>query len=86
MKIGKSYDDLKVGDLMHPAGTVVLCEDDHEVCDIVRDIHKGDADYASAFANWRGNQQEPEVGQPLPILCRCGAEWLSKYVRLVKWK
>lgn len=65
--------------LRHAKGTIVCCSNNHEVCEIVKDLHRGDVSYSQNFGNWRSGQVVPTKGTPLPILCYCGAPWIDGY-------
>ena len=75
----------KIGELMHAAGTIILCEDGHEVAEVLRDLHLGDYDYSTAIGNFRPEQTEPKLGAPLPLKCYCGAVWFKNH-KLVHWR
>src|ERR1035437_4365434 len=58
--------------LIHPAGTVVLCKNGHEVCEILRDLYRGDTHYFDAVGKWRSDQVPAKYADPLPLKCWCG--------------
>ena len=62
--------------LAHRQGTVVYCNAGHAVCTIIKDLHRGDANFSENFGDWREGQVPPVKGQCLPILCKCGAPWI----------
>ncbi len=66
-------------ELCYAKGKIILCENGHEVADVLRDLHRGDEGYSTAFGNYRQNQRQPKVGEKLPLMCYCGGVWFDKH-------
>ena len=66
------------GELLHHAGEIILCERGHRVAKVLRDIHLGDEDYATAIGEFEDGQIVPKKGDKLPLECHCGALWFGK--------
>ena len=67
-------------------GDIVTCENGHDVCDVVQEIHVHDVIRASHFGNWR-DIEAPTAGDPLLRECPlCNGRFMKtsgqKYVRL----
>lgn len=63
--------------VLDPVGTVVLCENGHAVCEVIRDLHKGDTNYSTHVGKWREGQTPAQVGQLLPLRCKCGGVYFN---------
>jgi len=63
------------------AGTIILCENKHEVCEVLRNITRGDMDYSTAIGNWRSDQIPAKKGDQLPLKCWCGGIYFSAILR-----
>jgi hypothetical protein len=72
------------GELMYPAGTIILCEQGHRVAEVLRDLHRGEVGYATAIGNYSPDQTVPKRGDLLPLKCHCGAIWFAQYNRFVR--
>ena len=56
--------------LVAKAGSIAVCSNGHELCELSADLHLGDINWAQKFVNWR--QAEPAVGQPTVLCAICG--------------
>src|ERR1035437_10212562 len=63
--------------IVHPAGTIILCEAGHEVCEIGSDLHRGQVNYSSLLINWRKHQVPAVKGDVLPLKCWCGSVYFA---------
>lgn len=72
-----SLSDLTKRVVLHDVGTVVMCENGHEVCDIVKPLYRGDFNYSHKFQYWRPKQKIPTKGEPFPLRCWCGSIYLD---------
>jgi hypothetical protein len=61
--------------LIHSEGSIVYCASGHEICELNRDIYRGDIGYSSALTNWRFDQKPAKTGDNLPLLCACGSKY-----------
>ena len=59
-------------------GSIILCENGHQVATINRDIYKGDTGYSSAF-DFEENQHVPTKAEPEPLRCHCGGIWFINF-------
>jgi hypothetical protein len=61
------------------AGTKVYCENDHCVCEVVKDLYLGQhtSTWGDHFGHWRDRKRKPLVGGPTPYCGFCGGaiEW-----------
>lgn len=64
-------------EICHKKGEIVVCDNGHEVADIINDLHRGDYPLSSFINNFRPNQKIPNKGDPFPMKCWCGAIWLN---------
>jgi len=65
--------------LVHQPGEIVLCEQGHEVCDVIGKIHIGDVGYSEMVGNWRSNQIPAKKGDPVPLRCWCNAPYFNHH-------
>lgn len=65
-----STEDVKT--LVHPVGTIILCENHHAVCEVIKDLYRGDLNYSESIGNWKEGQTPAQRGQELPLRCYCG--------------
>lgn len=66
-------------------GTVVMCPDGHEVCDVISPLYKGMTGYSECVGNWRSDQQVPQRGDPVPLLCKCGKPYTNAVGNYFPW-
>jgi hypothetical protein len=73
---------------VYPLGTVLLCENGHEVCETIRDLTRADINgsviyndlwpTATGVGKWRPGQTPPKFCEPMPPLkCWCGGSYMD---------
>lgn len=56
-------------------GEVVSCENDHEICDMAKDVFVNDRIMVEQFENWR-NQESPKPNDVITPCKICGAPFV----------
>lgn len=59
------------------AGEIVTCENGHEICTVLADLHRGQKVQAEMFGDWQEGQIKGEAGNAIAT-CHCGALFVKQ--------
>ncbi len=62
-------------------GTIITCEEGHEICELVESISSGDVIKSSSFNNFKNGNIQPQplykIGGPSSSCNKCGGKWMK---------